>query len=100
MPSTRFGSPATVAATCWTWRTSGIGCRVPGSLAEFEQKWAHRDDPHCFSGVWRFHELLPFAPLRQCVTVGEGQTLLHASDGVARYVGVAPGRLASCSTRA
>ncbi len=38
-----------------------------------------RNDPHCFSGVWRFHELLPFAPLRQCVTVGEGQTLLHAS---------------------
>ncbi len=66
---------------------------VPGSLAVLEQKWAHRDDPHCFSGVWRFHELLPFAPLGQCVTVGEGQTLLHASDGVARYAGITPGRL-------
>ena len=65
--------------------------RVPGSLAEFEQKWARRNDPFCFSGVWRFHDLLPFAPLRQCVTVGEGQTLLHASQGVARYVGVVPG---------
>ncbi len=67
--------------------------RVPNSLADFEQKWTHRSDPYCFSGVWRFHELLPFAPLRQCVTVGEGQTLLHASEGVARYAGVAPGRL-------
>ena len=67
--------------------------RVPGSLAEFEQKWARRNDPHCFSGVWRFHELLPFVPLKQCVTVGEGQTLLHSSEGVARYVGVTPGRL-------
>jgi threonine synthase len=67
--------------------------RVPGSLAAFEQKWARRNDPHCFSGVWRFHDLLPFAPLRQCVTVGEGQTLLHGSEGVAKYVGLAPGRL-------
>ena len=67
--------------------------RVPGSLSAFEQKWSHRNDPHCFSGVWRFHDLLPFAPLRQCVTIGEGQTLLHASDGVARYAGMTPGRL-------
>ncbi len=66
---------------------------VPRSMAEFERKWAQRGDPHCFSGVWRFHELLPFAPLPQCVTIGEGQTLLHSSEGVARYVGVAPGRL-------
>ncbi|MBN2218134.1 MAG: threonine synthase, partial [Pirellulales bacterium] len=29
----------------------------------------------------------------QCVTIGEGQTLLHASDHVARYVGMKPGRL-------
>ena len=67
---------------------------VPGSLAAFEQKWGRRNDPYCFSGVWRFHELLPFAPLDQCVTVGEGQTLLRASAGVARYAGLAPGRLA------
>lgn len=66
---------------------------VPASLAEFEQKWARRNDPHNFSGVWRFHELLPFAPLRQCVTIGEGQTLLHPSEGVANYVGVKSGRL-------
>jgi len=67
--------------------------RVPPSLRTFEEKWAHREDPHCFSGVWRFHELLPFAPLEQCVTVGEGQTLLLPSEGVARYVGIRPGRL-------
>ena len=67
--------------------------RVPGALAEFEKKWSRRNDPHCHSGVWRFHELLPFAPVQQCVTVGEGQTPLHTSEGVARYVGLAPGRL-------
>jgi threonine synthase len=66
---------------------------VPDSLADFEQKWSRRNNPHCFSGVWRFHDLLPFAPVQQCVTVGEGQTLLHASQGVARYVGVTPGGL-------
>ncbi len=66
---------------------------VPDSLKFFEKKWNRRDDPHCFSGVWRFHELLPFAPRQQCVTVGEGQTLLHTADAVGRYVGSSPGRL-------
>ena len=45
---------------------------VPTSLQEFEQKWARRGDPLCRSGVWRFHELLPFAPPEQIVTVGFG----------------------------
>ena len=67
--------------------------RVPKSLAAFEEKWSRRTDPYCFSGVWRFHELLPFIPVDQCVTVGEGQTLLYSSAGVAQYVGVRPGRL-------
>jgi threonine synthase len=67
--------------------------RVPKALNEFESRWSRRQDPYCFSGVWRFHELLPFAPREQCVTIGEGQTLLHSSDGVGRYVGMAPGRL-------
>ncbi|NUQ61914.1 MAG: threonine synthase [Pirellulales bacterium] len=66
---------------------------VPGALADFERQWSRRYDPHCFSGVWRFHELLPFVPVEQCVTVGEGQTLLQASDGVGRYVGMNPGGL-------
>ncbi len=67
--------------------------RVPSSLAAFEQKWAQRSDPHCLSGVWRFHDLLPFVPVEQCVTVGEGQTLLLPSEGVAKYAGLRPGRL-------
>jgi len=71
-------------------RSHGGGVR---SWKFFEDKWARRDDPHCFSGVWRFHELLPFMPVEQCVTVGEGQTLLQASPAVGRYIGVKPDRL-------
>jgi len=65
----------------------------PATLSAFERKWAERSNPACFSGVWRFHDLLPFAPVDQCVTVGEGQTLLHRSDIVGRFVGTKPGRL-------
>jgi threonine synthase len=66
---------------------------VPGSLKDFEKKWTSRNDPHSFSGVWRFHQLLPLAPLEQCVTVGEGQTLLQRSQPVAQYVGLESDRL-------
>lgn len=66
---------------------------TPGSLQDFEAKWARRSDPYCFSGVWRFYELFPFAPQEFCVTIGEGQTLFQPSDGAARYVGLKPGRL-------
>ncbi|MGI9457977.1 MAG: threonine synthase [Aeoliella sp.] len=66
---------------------------VPASLRDFEKKWARRNDPLCRSGVWRFHELLPFAPPEKIVTVGEGQTPLVPSDGVARFVGTKPGQL-------
>ncbi|MHB8900334.1 MAG: threonine synthase [Thermoguttaceae bacterium] len=66
---------------------------VPRTLKQFEQKWARRHDPHSFSGVWRFHELLPFVPVEQCVTIGEGQTLLQCSDGVAQYAGIRGGNL-------
>ncbi len=65
----------------------------PRHLKQFELKWSRRSDPHCFSGVWRFHELLPFVPVDQCVTVGEGQTLLHTASSVGRYVGMRPDRL-------
>ena len=67
--------------------------KLPSTLRQFEEKWSRRFDPHCFSGVWRFHELLPFAPVETCVTVGEGQTLLQRSDGVGGYVGLAAGNL-------
>lgn len=66
---------------------------LPTSLRDFEDKWSRRSEPLCLSGVWRFHELLPFAPPAKIVTIGEGQTLLHASDGVARFVGVRPAHL-------
>ncbi len=66
---------------------------VPKSLKDFEQKWTRRHEPHCFSGVWRFHDLLPFVPVEQCVTVGEGQTLLRPSPGAAEYTGVKSGNL-------
>jgi threonine synthase len=65
----------------------------PRSLREFEAKWALRADPLHFSGVWRFRELLPFAPPEQVLTIGEGQTILQRSDTVAGYIGLEPGRL-------
>lgn len=66
---------------------------VPDSLRWFEAKWSRRNEPLSWSGVWRFHELLPFAPLNKIVTIGEGQTLLHPSPGVAKFVGVDGGNL-------
>ncbi len=66
---------------------------VPKSLSEFDAKWNDRFDPLNFSGVWRFRELLPFAPPDQVVTIGEGQTLLRRADKVARYTGLDPGAL-------
>jgi threonine synthase len=66
---------------------------VPASLREFEARWANRREPLDFSGVWRFRELLPFAPPEQMVTIGEGQTILQQSDRVGRYVGVNDGCL-------
>ncbi len=65
---------------------------VPKSLEYFESKWARRDDPHCLSGVWRFHDLLPFARPEKIVTIGEGQTLLHVSDGVGQFIGLDAGQ--------
>jgi threonine synthase len=67
--------------------------RPPATLRAFEAKWARRTDPLALSGVWRFSELLPFAPAEQVATVGEGQTLLRRSDRVAEYVGLNAGRL-------
>jgi threonine synthase len=63
------------------------------SLSEFESKWSDRANPLSFSGVWRFRELLPFAPPEKVMTIGEGQTILQKADGVAKYVGLDAGRL-------
>ena len=62
--------------------------KLPKRLAEFEKCWSQRYEPLRFSGVWRFHELLPFVDPERVVTVGEGQTLLQRADHVAKYVGL------------
>ena len=66
---------------------------VPASLDYFEQKWSRRDDPLAFSGIWRFHDLLPFTDPKYVVTVGEGQTVLQKCPGVAEFVGIRGGEL-------
>jgi threonine synthase len=66
---------------------------VPDSLAWFEQRWATRRNPLDFSGVWRFRELIPFAPENEILTIGEGQTMLKRSDALAPQVGLQPGCL-------
>jgi len=66
---------------------------LPKKLKDFEAKWAHQDDPLAFSGVWRFHELLPFAPRDQVITCGEGRTILQQADRVAKFVDVDAGCL-------
>jgi threonine synthase len=66
---------------------------VPRRLREFEARWSDRLDPLSFSGVWRFRDLLPFAPPEMVVTIGEGQTLLQVADKVGQYVGLEPGGL-------
>lgn len=53
---------------------------APGSLSFFAERWRTRHEPLDFSGVWRFRELLPFAPIEKLVTIGEGQTLLQDVD--------------------
>jgi threonine synthase len=66
---------------------------APRSWDFVTAKYARRIDPLNFSGVWRFHDLLPFAPQKHVVTIGEGQTLLQKSDLVGRYVGMDSGGL-------
>jgi threonine synthase len=65
----------------------------PRALRDFEAKWSDRGNPLSFSGVWRFRELLPFAPPEKVLTIGEGQTILQRADQVAGYVGLEAGRL-------
>ncbi len=66
---------------------------VPSQLSDFEEKWTRRFEPNNYSGVWRFHELLPYIPADKIVTIGEGQTLLQKNDSVAKYVGLDPAGL-------
>ena len=66
---------------------------LPSRLELFDQRRATWRNPLDYSGVWRFRELMPFAEPDKVVTIGEGQTQLRRSDGVADYVGLRPGRL-------
>ena len=66
---------------------------VPASLSEFQSRWSTRLNPLDFSGVWRFRELLSFAPESQIVTIGEGQTILQRNDRLGSIVGMNPGTL-------
>ena len=66
---------------------------MPTTLREFEARWANRHNPLDFSGVWRFRELLPFAPPEQVVTIGEGQTILQKNDAIAKYTGLNSGNV-------
>lgn len=65
---------------------------IPKSLRKFEPRWgtsgrsaSARAD---FSGVWRFRELLPFAPTEKLVTLGEGRTILQQADSLAAAIGM------------
>jgi len=66
---------------------------VPRSLSVFDGHNGSLQDPRIRSGVWRFHSLLPFAPLDHVVTIGEGHTLLQQASSVAGYVGLEAGEL-------
>ena len=66
---------------------------VPKSLTEFENRWATRRNLLDYSGVWRFRELLPFANDEDIISIGEGQTILQQSDGVAEYTDMYDGNV-------
>jgi len=63
---------------------------VPGTLSEFGKRWATRDNPLDFSGVWRFRELLDFCGDEHKVTIGEGQTILQQNRAIAERIGMKP----------
>lgn len=67
--------------------------KIPKKLSEFQKRWATRNNPLDFSGVWRFRELLNFCDDKFKVTIGEGQTVLQQNDDVAKYVNTTAGNL-------
>lgn len=66
---------------------------LPKKLSDFGVRWASRNNPLDFSGVWRFRELLDFCDDAHKVTIGEGQTILQRNDDLAAQLGIKPGRL-------
>jgi threonine synthase len=63
---------------------------VPNKLGAFAMRWAKRDKPLDFSGVWRFRELLSFGPDENKVTIGEGQTVLQQNCAIAEHLAMKP----------
>ena len=86
---TSCGDCGALLDICYDWDA----LPTPDSLRWFEKKWSRRNEPLERSGVWRFRELLPFAPDDKIVTIGEGQTPLHLSPGCAEYTGIRADRL-------
>ncbi|NLH16871.1 MAG: threonine synthase, partial [Phycisphaerae bacterium] len=66
---------------------------LPRKLSDFGARWATRNNPLDFSGVWRFRELLDFCDDAHKVTIGEGQTILQRNDDLAARLGIKSGRL-------
>ena len=66
---------------------------VPSRLSDFSKRWASRNEPLDFSGVWRFRELLPFCDDEFKITIGEGQTILQQNRGLAEKLGIRPQNL-------
>ena len=66
---------------------------LPEHLSDFEKRWATKNNPLDFSGVWRFRNLLNFCDDKYKVTVGEGQTILQQNDSLAKELGIKPGNL-------
>ncbi|MHC4337556.1 MAG: threonine synthase [Planctomycetota bacterium] len=66
---------------------------IPKKFSDISKRWASRENPLDFSGVWRFRDLLSFCEDKYKVTIGEGQTILQQNDLVAEYVDMKPGRL-------
>ena len=64
--------------------------QLPKKLSDFGNRWATRNNRLDFSGVWRFRELLDFCEDQYKVSVGEGQTLLQQSCGLAQELGMNP----------
>ncbi len=66
---------------------------LPRQLSDFEERWSTKASPYDFSGVWRFRELLPFADIKDIITIGEGRTILQRADLLAKYIGHKEGKL-------
>ncbi len=73
--------------------TTGTVCRCQKRWPISSKYWSRRYEPLSLSGVWRFRELFPFAPDEKIVTIGEGQTHLAKSPGVANFVGINKGQV-------